>query len=73
MPSRKESSLSAGAGLFAIGIFGIILFIFNSNTEILKFFQIFSEKITLEFLQIISVFFLIVGIVLLVDGAKASS
>ena len=73
MPSRKDMSLSWGAGLTGIGIFGVILFIFNSNTAFLTFFQIFSDKITLEFLQVMSVFFLIGGIIFLVDGAKASS
>lgn len=73
MPSRKDTSLSWGAGLTFVGVIGIILFIFNSNTQILVLFQIFSDKITLEFLQWMSVFFLIGGIVLLIDGAKASS
>jgi hypothetical protein len=73
MSRRKDSSLTGGVMLLFVGFFGIILFIFNANTELLTFFQIFSEKITLEFLQWMSVFILIGGIVLLVDGIKSSS
>lgn len=73
MSSRKDTSLLAGAGFTLAGIIGIILFILNSNPEILTIFQIFSKKITLEFLQWMSVLALIIGIALLVDGAKAPS
>ena len=73
MPSRKDSSLTGGAIMLFVGLFGIILFIFTSNIEILKFFQIFSEKITLEFLQWMSVIILACGFILLVDGVKSSS
>lgn len=58
--------------MILLGIIGSILFILSPNgMAVVTALQVFSKEITLEFLQVMSVVFILGGIVLLIDGFKA--
>lgn len=73
MPNRKDTSLRWGAGMLLLGIFGTILFILSSNGMAVVIALQVRETNHFRIPQVMSVVFVLGGIFLLVDGARASS
>lgn len=72
MQSQRETSLKGGAMMLFAGFFGIVFFVFNPNVPFVSVIQyFFGHQVTLGFLQVMSFFTVVGGIVLLVHGARS--